>query len=174
MPSTLHYTPLQFNTTTMKSLMHLLKKTSSVPITKTSSKFTFLVKTILCFIFLLSLTSLVFATATDSYLNDSNNVKNKARRTKNGDKDNVKISVPSKKSVLWADYEMHINMQSFLQRELHPILDRISMEKADEEITEHFYQEFQLFMQHVEINRADNDITAKFYSEEVSITPERD
>ena len=174
MPSTLHNTPLQFNTTTMKSLMHLLKKSSSVPITKTSSKFTFLVKTILCFIFLLSLTSLVFASATDSYLNDSNNVKNKARRTKNGEKDNVKISVPSKKSVLWADYEMHINMQSFLQRELHPILDRISMEKADKEITEHFYLEFKLLPHNIEVNQADHDITVIFYSEEVFSTPERD
>lgn len=174
MPSTLHYTPLQFNTTTMKSLMYLVKKSSPVTITKTSTKFTYLLKTTLCFIFLLSLTSLVFANTTDSYLNDSNNVKNKARRTKNGDKENVKISVPNKKSVLWADYEMHINMQSFVQRELQPILYRISMDKADQEITEHFYQEFQLLPHNIEINQADHDITAIFYSEELISTPERD
>ena len=117
---------------------------------------------------------MVFANTIDSYLNDSNNVKNKARRTKKGDKDNVKISVPSKKSVRWAVCEMHINMQSFLQRELHPILDRISMDKANQEITEHFYQKFQLLPYNLEINQADHDITALFYSEEVFSTPERD
>ncbi len=117
---------------------------------------------------------MVFANTIDSYLNDSNNVNNKARRTKKGDKDNVKISVPSKKSVLWADYEMHINMQSFVQRELQPILDQISMDNADQEITKHFYQEFQLLHYNLEINQADHDITALFYSEEVISTPERD
>ena len=174
MPSTLHYTPLQFNTTTMKSLMYLLKKSSPFPITWTSPRFIYLLKTTLCFLFLLTLTSLGFANTTDSYLNDSNNVKNKARRTKNGDKDNVKISVPSKKSVLWADYEMHVNMQKFVQSELYPVLNRFPMDKADQAITMLFYKEFQLFMQNLEINKADNDITATFYSEEVAITPERD
>ena len=174
MPSTLHYTPLQFNTTTVKSIMYLLKISSPFTTAKNSRKCTYQVKTTLCFIFLFSLTSLVLANTTDSYLNDSNNVKNKARRTKNGEKDNVKISVPSKKSVQWADYDMHINMQSFVQRELHPILDIISMDNADQEITDHFYQEYRLVPHNIEVNQADHDITAIFYSEEAFSTPERD
>ena len=174
MPSTLHYTPLQFNTTTMKSLMHLLKKSTPFRITRKFTSYTYLVKTALSFVFLISLSSIVFANTTDSYLNDSNKVKNNINRSENGDKDNVKISVPSKKSLLWADYEMHINMQSFIQRELHPVLDRIPMYIADQAITKLFYQELQLVVNSTEINRADNDMTTKFYSEEVIITTELD
>ena len=122
--------------------------------------------------------ALVLLTGTNSFslinddvkvINDSNKIEKKRSMMLNDDKGSVKITVPTKNTIVKGDREIQLNMQKQIREYLNPMLNMPEMVEGDFSITNQFYNQYLLTFDHAAIVDADDEINFQFFLVEMGL-----
>jgi len=116
--------------------------------------------------------ALVILTGTNSFslinhdvnvLNDSNKIEKKRTLVLNDDRSTVKITVPTRTTIVKGDREIQMNMQKHIKEYLNPMLNMPYMINGDMDMTNQFYNQYLLVFDHAIVVDADDEINFQFF-----------
>jgi len=102
-------------------------------------------------------------------ISDSNKIEKKKSVLLNDDRGSVKLTIPSKSTIVKGDYEIQLNMQKHIKEYLNPMLNMPEMVEGDVSISNQFYNQYLLTFDHAAIVDADDDINFQFFLVEMGL-----
>ena len=118
------------------------------------------------------LAALVLLTGTNSFslinndvsaINDSNKIEKKRSLILNDDRASVKITVPTRTTIVKGDREIQLNMQKHIREYLNPMLNMPYMINGDVDMSNQFYNQYLLVFDRATVVDADNEINLQFF-----------